>query len=59
MELAQEEEDEGAAREVAEELDALSEKADTLALETLMRGDYDQSNAVLSLHAGAGGTKPI
>lgn len=57
MELAQEEEDEGAAREVAEELDALSEKADTLALETLMRGDYDQSNAVLSLHAGAGGTE--
>ena len=56
-ELAQEEEDEAAANEVAEELDALYEKADALALETLMRGDYDQSNAVLSLHAGAGGTE--
>ena len=56
-ELAQEEDDEAAAKEVAEELDGLTEKADALALETLMRGDYDQSNAVLSLHAGAGGTE--
>ncbi len=56
-ELAQEENDESAAKEAAGELDALCEKVDLLALETLMRGDYDQSNAVLSLHAGAGGTE--
>ena len=30
---------------------------EALALETLMRGDYDSSDAVLSLHAGAGGTE--
>ena len=28
-----------------------------LELETLMRGDYDDNDAVLSLHAGAGGTE--
>ncbi len=57
VELAQEENDESTANEVTQELDALAEKAEALALETLMRGDYDQSNAVLSLHAGAGGTE--
>ena len=32
-------------------------EADALELETLMRGDYDGCNAILSLHAGAGGTE--
>ena len=31
--------------------------ADALELETMMRGEYDSCNAVLSLHAGAGGTE--
>ena len=31
--------------------------ADALELETLMRGDYDDCDAILSLHAGAGGTE--
>ena len=44
-------------REVGEELEKLKEQADALELETLMRGDYDDSDAVLSLHAGAGGTE--
>ncbi|MDD4081618.1 MAG: peptide chain release factor 2 [Eubacteriales bacterium] len=57
VELAQEENDEGTAQEAAEMLDELAEKAEALALETLMRGDYDDANAVLSLHAGAGGTE--
>lgn len=29
----------------------------TLTLETLLTGEYDKSNAILSLHAGAGGTE--
>ena len=50
-------EDEGIAAECEQELESLSKDADALELETLMRGDYDSCNAVLSLHAGAGGTE--
>ena len=57
MELAREENDEDMVREVGEELASLKEKADALELETLMRGDYDDNDAILSLHAGAGGTE--
>ena len=55
MELAREENDEEMVREAGEALRELKEKADALELETLMRGDYDDNDAVLSLHAGAGG----
>ena len=55
--LAKEENDEGMVQEVGEELQKLKEQADALELETLMRGDYDDSDAILSLHAGAGGTE--
>ena len=43
--------------EVMLELATLKEHTDALELETLMRGDYDDNDAVLSLHAGAGGTE--
>ena len=57
LELLAEDEDEGIAAECEQELESLSADADALELETLMRGDYDSCNAVLSLHAGAGGTE--
>ena len=57
MELAREENDEDMVAEAGEELKALREKAEALELETMMRGDYDDNDAVLSLHAGAGGTE--
>ena len=57
MELAREENDEDMVQEIGEELTCLKEQADALELETLMRGDYDDCDAVLSLHAGAGGTE--
>ena len=57
LELLSEDEDEGIAAECEQELESLSKDADALELETLMRGDYDSCNAVLSLHAGAGGTE--
>ena len=57
LELLAEDEDEGIAAECEQELESLSADADALELETLMRGDYDNCNAVLSLHAGAGGTE--
>ena len=57
LSLLAEDEDEDIAAECESELEKLSEDADALELETLMRGDYDGCNAVLSLHAGAGGTE--
>ncbi len=57
MALAEEEGDESMVDEVNQELSALQEHTDALSLETMMRGDYDDSPAVLSLHAGAGGTE--
>ena len=57
MDLAREENDEDMVQEVGAEIARLREQADALELETLMRGHYDDSNAVLSLHAGAGGTE--
>ena len=55
--MALEEGDAGIVAEVEEDVRELQAKVDALALETLMRGDYDANNAILSLHAGAGGTE--
>ncbi|MBO2516622.1 MAG: peptide chain release factor 2 [Clostridiales bacterium] len=57
MELAEEENDTSMVEEIAVELEKLQKATDALALETLMRGKYDDNDAVLSLHAGAGGTE--
>jgi len=55
--LLNEEPDEEISRECDSEIKALREDASALELETLMRGEYDDCNCVLSLHAGAGGTE--
>ncbi len=55
--LLAEDEDPEIAAECQQELGSLEEDAAALELETLMRGDYDGCDAVLSLHAGAGGTE--
>ncbi len=57
IELLGEEPDESIAEECEGELASLKTDADALELETLMRGEYDDCNAILSLHAGAGGTE--
>ena len=35
----------------------LEEHLEELRIETLLSGEYDRSNAILTLHAGAGGTE--
>ena len=57
LELLAEDDDESIAEECQNELEALAADADALELETLMRGDYDRNDCILSLHAGAGGTE--
>jgi peptide chain release factor 2 len=56
-ELGIEENDESVAGEVREGLDKLNESIDIMKLEVLLNGPYDKNNAIMSLHAGAGGTE--
>ena len=57
IDLAEEANDESLVEEIDRELAVLSKKVDELKIETLLKGEYDSSNAVLSLHAGAGVTE--
>lgn len=57
IELAQEEEDESTYPEAKEEFDALAARIEELRLSTLLTGEYDGNNAILTFHAGAGGTE--
>ena len=56
-ELGAEAEDAEVAAEVGSGFLKFREDYETLRLETLFTGEYDASNAILSLHAGAGGTE--
>ncbi|MDK2925321.1 MAG: peptide chain release factor 2 [Bacillota bacterium] len=56
-ELGKEADDEETAQEVARELAELRRRYEDLELETLLSGPYDRNNAILSIHAGAGGTE--
>lgn len=56
-ELGLEEQDASVAVEVAEGLGKLGSALGRLKLETLLTGPYDKNNAILTLHAGAGGTE--
>ena len=57
MELAEEADDAGMVDEIKAEFDSLKADLETLRLQTLLTGDYDSCNCILSLHAGAGGTE--
>lgn len=50
-------EDESTGEEIERELFSLEQKAEQMHLATLLTGKYDKNNAILSLHAGAGGTE--
>lgn len=56
-ELGIEVEDESVISEVGEGLEKLKLDFEKLRLETLLIGEYDRNNAILTLHAGAGGTE--
>lgn len=48
--------DEALRDEIEGELDAINQQLDQLELATLLSGEYDQDDAILAIHAGAGGT---
>lgn len=57
IEMADEENDTSLIPEVEEEVENLESKLEALRIETLLSGEYDSKNAILTLHAGAGGTE--
>ncbi len=56
-EMAMEEDDDSMLEELKSEFDAFSEKVEATRLGTLLTGEYDANNAILTFHAGAGGTE--
>ena len=57
MEVADEENDLSLVPEVESEIAAFEEKLESLRIETILSGEYDKDGAILTLHAGAGGTE--
>lgn len=58
IELAMEEEDdEDTAQEIKHDADRFKKELEAMKLTTLLTGEYDSKNAILTFHAGAGGTE--
>ncbi|MEN6339147.1 MAG: peptide chain release factor 2 [Clostridiaceae bacterium] len=57
IEMAEEAQDDSLLGEIKTETTVVSSGIEALRLEQMLKGPYDASNAVLSLHAGAGGTE--
>lgn len=51
-----EENDEETAQEIISEVKALSKEIGTLKIETILSGEYDRNDAILTLHTGVGGS---
>ena len=56
IDLAQEEEDQSMAPEIQKAYEDYKRKFEELRIKTLLNGEYDSSNAIISIHAGSGGT---
>ena len=56
-EMAIEEDDDSMLSELEEGYAALEQEMEEARLETLLTGEYDSNNALMSFHAGAGGTE--
>ncbi len=59
VELGLDEKDETILEEVNNSFEDISSRYERLRLETLMKGEYDANNAIITLHAGAGGTEAM
>lgn len=57
IEMGNEEGDESLVPEVQEEFDNFQREFDSLRITTMLTGEHDSENAILTLHAGAGGTE--
>ncbi len=57
IDLADEENDESMLDEIQKASDEVNEELERMTLETLLSGPYDKNNAIMTFHAGAGGTE--
>lgn len=57
IEMADEEQDETLFDEITKNIDTFISKCEAVRLSTLLSGEYDSNNAILTFHAGAGGTE--
>ena len=57
IEMAYDENDESLIPEIEQELKSFEECFETIRIQTLLSGEYDKDNAIVTLHAGAGGTE--
>ena len=57
IDIAIEDDDESVVEEVISDLDNVKKEYERQKIEILLSGEYDASNAILSIHPGAGGTE--
>ncbi|MEG2038579.1 MAG: PCRF domain-containing protein, partial [Oscillospiraceae bacterium] len=57
VEIAMDEDDDSLFDEATAGFDKIRSEIDSVKLSTLLTGEYDANNAILSFHAGAGGTE--
>lgn len=57
IELADEENDESMLGEIKKSVETIEDSVEKMTLETLLSGHYDKNNAIMTFHAGAGGTE--
>lgn len=57
IEMAEEEQDDSLIEEISESINAFTEEFETFRIETLLSDEFDANNAVITIHAGAGGTE--
>ena len=57
IEMAYEENDESLVEEIGKSLEEFQNKLEEIRISTLLSGEYDKDNAILTIHAGAGGTE--
>ena len=57
VDMANQEEDSSLIDEIRKEFKKISKDLESQTLSTLLTGEYDKNNAILTLHSGAGGTE--
>ena len=57
IEMSEEEPDDETIEEIREDLERFQEEFEELRIGTLLTGEYDRNDAIMSIHAGAGGTE--
>ena len=55
IEMVDEEEDRSMVKEIEKDIAHFEEDFEKLRIETLLSGEYDSCNAIMTLHAGTGG----